>query len=263
VTLIGCDLMSFESVREAAKQLNGELAETGLDVMCNNAGIMATKDEATKDGCDTQMQTNHLSHFLLNSLVWPLLEKAQSLRGEARVVNHTSIAAFGAPLEQKYLEKNGGNLGGDHRDASGPSQFNGARWTRYHHSKLANIVFTYALRDRAAKAGSKVKALVAHPGVSATNLFVTTTQDGGLSDDFSSGFMGNQAQSQEDGSMGLTKCCCDAGVNSGDYYGPTEAPMMVGPANLMPPMEELASEASRDMLWQVSEEVTGGKFASF
>ena len=93
VSLVECDLMSFDSVRKAGAQLRGELAN-GLDVLCNNAGVMTVKDEATVDGCDTQMQTNHLSHFLLTAEVWTLLEKAASLRGEARVVNHScSITA--------------------------------------------------------------------------------------------------------------------------------------------------------------------------
>ena len=83
-----------------------------IDVLCNNAGIMALKDKATIDGFDIQMQTNHLSHFLLCKKLMPLLKKATQLRGEARVVNHSSIARFGVKaLEAKYLEKNGGNLG--------------------------------------------------------------------------------------------------------------------------------------------------------
>merc|ERR1719512_232105 len=103
VDLVPCDLMSFASVRETAQKLTEELGGSGLDVLCNNAGIMATKDEATVDGCDAQMQTNHLSHFLLTAELWPLLEKAAELRSEARVVNHSSAARRGSPLDQKYL----------------------------------------------------------------------------------------------------------------------------------------------------------------
>jgi NAD(P)-dependent dehydrogenase (short-subunit alcohol dehydrogenase family) len=160
IELVACDLMSFASVRQAGAELVSKL--DSLDVLCNNAGIMATVDQATVDGCDTQMQTNHLSHFLLTSSVWPLLEKAAELRGDARVVNHSSGARNRGgdgkkPLDRKYLGKNGGNLGGDQGNCL---PFSGGRWTRYQQTKLANVVFTYALRDRQ----SKVKSLVAHPG---------------------------------------------------------------------------------------------------
>ena len=70
-TQIDCDLQSFESVREAAKNLR-VLCPEGLDVLCNNAGVMALEDLATEDGFDVQMQTNHLSHFLLTKLCFDL-----------------------------------------------------------------------------------------------------------------------------------------------------------------------------------------------
>ena len=90
VTHVDCDLMDFGSVRAAAAAVRAATGE--LDVLCNNAGVMALEDKATKDGYDVQMQTNHLSHFLLTSEVWPLLQKAAELRGEARVVQHSSGA---------------------------------------------------------------------------------------------------------------------------------------------------------------------------
>ena len=61
----------------------------GLNVLCNNAGVMALGDKATTDGYDLQMQTNHLSHFLLTKELWPLLEKKGA---DARVVNHSRFA---------------------------------------------------------------------------------------------------------------------------------------------------------------------------
>ena len=131
----------------------------GLNVLCNNAGVMALKDQATKDGYDVQMQTNHLSHFLLTKELLPLLETAANRDGEARIVNQSSLARRGPPLKQKYFGKNGGNLGGNGNSVV----FNGARWVRYHQTKLANLVFTYALQQKLEAKGSKVKAIVAHP----------------------------------------------------------------------------------------------------
>jgi len=253
VTTIPCDLQKFEAVSAAAEMLKEQFGETGLDVLCNNAGVMAMADQATVDGCDVQMQTNHLSHFLLTCEVWLLLDKAANFRGEARVVNHTSIARKGGALEKKYLGKNGGNLGGD-----SSNMVNGARWTRYHQSKLANVAFTYALRDRAQAANSKVKSLMAHPGVSATNLQVTTIHDKGMSSGMANMIV---SQSAEDGAIGITLCCCQPDVKTGEFYGP-KGQGMSGMAVLLPaaPEEKLADEASRDLLWEESQLSTGATF---
>ena len=70
---VECDLQSFASVRAAGERVH-ELCPEGVHVLCNNAGVMALPDEATEDGFDVQMQTNHLSHFLLTRALAPLLE---------------------------------------------------------------------------------------------------------------------------------------------------------------------------------------------
>jgi len=88
---VECDLRSFASVEAAAKRV-AELCPEGVHVLANNAGVMALPDEATGDGFDVQMQTNHLSHFLLTRELMPLLERAAEADGEARVVNHSSGA---------------------------------------------------------------------------------------------------------------------------------------------------------------------------
>ena len=125
----------------------------------------------------------------------------------------------------------------------------------YQQSKLANVVFTQALRDKQ-PAGGKIKALVAHPGLAATNLQVTTTTAGGMSDFMAKSFMGSTAQSAEDGAMGIIRCCCEATAIDGAFYGPDG---MSGPAVLMPE-EPLADTAAREMLWATSMAVTGAHF---
>ena len=120
MTHVDCDLTDFDAVRKAAGIVAAATKESGIDVLCNNAGVMALADKATKDGYDIQMQTNHLSHFLLTRELYPALQKAVELRGEARIVNHSSFARNGPPGTKlttentyEYLGKNGGNLGGD------------------------------------------------------------------------------------------------------------------------------------------------------
>jgi NAD(P)-dependent dehydrogenase (short-subunit alcohol dehydrogenase family) len=260
ISFVECDLASFASVRQAAAKIKEELGGGGgLDVLCNNAGVMALPDAATIDGCCVQMQINHLSHFLLTAELWPLLEEAAAVAGEARVVNHSSMPTRpeNSPLRAESLGKNGGNLGGD---TAGWAPFSGPRWRRYQQSKLANIVFTLALRDKqpppAGGSSSRINALVAHPGLAATNLQVTSARAGGMSDFMAKSFMGTSAQSAEDGAMGIIRCCCEATVADGAFYGPSS---MSGPAVLLPE-DPLADTSARDLLWTSSMDATGARF---
>jgi NAD(P)-dependent dehydrogenase (short-subunit alcohol dehydrogenase family) len=221
---IPCDLQDFESVKQAASLIKSKYE--AIDVLCNNnAGVMALEDVATKDGYDVQMQTNHLSHFLLTKELYPLLKKARDLRGEARVVHHSSAACkqTDTPLEAKYLEKNGGNLGGN-----GSSMcLGGARWQCYHQTKLANAVMTLALQDRFGDSGIKVTA--AALGLAATNLQVMTNQQGGMGWGM---WIMWFAQSAEDGTMPLAAACFDQSTNNGDFWEPEGSGNMKGPDRL-------------------------------
>ena len=163
---------------------------------------MAMPDEATVDGFDTQMQTNHLSHFLLTRELFPLLKKGATTHGEARIVNHSSIARKSVwKLKAKYLEKNGGNLGGDSLGITG-----GGRWVRYGQTKLANAAFTAALHEKLQAKESKVKALVAHPGWANTELHTNTDKRGGLFIAPLVSFLAKLfSQSEEDGALSLLK----------------------------------------------------------
>mmetsp|Transcript_6739 Transcript_6739/g.16908 ORF Transcript_6739/g.16908 Transcript_6739/m.16908 type:complete len:368 (+) Transcript_6739:310-1413(+) len=167
---IDCDLQNFDSVKVAATKIKEKYNETGIYCVCWNAGIMATPDKATTDGYDTQMQTNHLSHFLLTAELFPLIEKYATSNGDARIVSHSSGARHMTPdncLERKYFEKNGGNLGGDEMTGG----FSGGPFLRYFQSKLANAVFTQALHQKLlAKGSTNVKSVCADPGMSATSL---------------------------------------------------------------------------------------------
>merc|ERR1712060_232842 len=117
----------------------------------------------------TQMQTNHLSHFLLTAKLFPLLRNGAKEYGDARVVQHSSLARYmtvNDGLEEKYFGANGGNLGGD---AGGP--MDGPKMHRYAQTKLANAVFSNALDDKIKQQPlHKIRAIAAHPGVSRTNL---------------------------------------------------------------------------------------------
>lgn len=242
---ITCDLQDFDSVRAAADTIRSTYDR--LDVLCNNAGVMALKDQATKDGYDVQMQTNVLSHFLLTRALFPLLNKSD----DGRIVNHSSMARLGGPLEARYFGPNGGDLGGDGEDDESAG-FGGPRWERYHQTKLANFVFTYNLKDKLDAAGiTHVKALVAHPGLARTQLQLTTEKDGGM--DASADFM-KQAQTQEDGATGIIRCCMDPEAKSGDFYGPEG---WTGFPGKLEPEAELLSAHNLRTNWEGCESAVG------
>ncbi|MCA9555173.1 MAG: SDR family NAD(P)-dependent oxidoreductase [Myxococcales bacterium] len=242
---ITCDLQDFASVRRAAQEISAKYGV--VDVLCNNAGVMALPDEATKDGYDVQMQTNCLSHFLLTKELFGALAKS----ADGRVVNHTSMARLGPPLAPEYFGKNGGNLGGDGTEQENAS-FSGPRWMRYHQTKLANCAFTYGLKQRLdAKGVTNVKVLLAHPGLAATSLQTTTAQTGGM--DMGSGLM-NNAQSAEDGALGIIRGCADPAARSGDFYGPKQ---WVGFPGKLEPEPALLDPENVRVNWEGCEAAVG------
>jgi len=243
---IDCDLQDLSSVRKAIDAIKSRYDV--IDVLINNAGVMALKDQATKDGYDVQMQTNVISHFLLTKELLPLLRKSKG----GRIVNHSSMARLGGPLKKEYFEKNGGNLGGDEADDESES-FRGPRWERYHQTKLANAVFTYALKKKLEEANiNHVIPLLAHPGLARTNLQLTTAVDGGM--DADSEFM-NQAQSAEDGATGIIRAAMDPEAKSGNFYGPSAG--WKGYPDLLPPEELLLDESNRKVFWDGCEKAVG------
>ncbi len=243
---IDCDLQNFESVRSAATLIKSRYDV--LDVLVNNAGVMALKDESTGDGYDVQMQTNVLSHFLLTKEVFPLLKKS----AQARIVNHSSMARLGGPLIPDYFEKKGGDLGGNGTEEENNS-FQGPRWERYHQTKLANCAFTYGLKKKLTEHGvDNVIPLLAHPGLAATSLQVTTAADGGM--EGNSPFM-QQAQSAEDGATGIIRAAMDPQSNSGDFYGPTAG--WNGFPDMLTPEEFLYSDQTIDTNWNGCEKAVG------
>jgi len=252
---VECDLQSFASVRNAAAKVKA-LCPEGLDVLCNNAGVMALEDMATSDGFDVQMQTNHLSHFLLTKELFPALEKAAEMSSEARIVNHSSIARFGKKLDAKYLEKNGGKLGGN-----GSSMFfGGARWVRYQQTKLVNAAFTACLHEKLQKFNPKIKAMVAHPGLATTSLHDTTVGDGGMSS-WSTGLMMKAGQSMEDGAIGIIKCMADPNAKSGDFIGPGAGRWSMKGAVVNFALEDFYNNPeTRELLWSKSCEAIGESF---
>lgn len=244
VETISCDLQNLASVQKAADTIKAKYSK--LDVLCNNAGVMALDDYATTDGYDVQMQTNHLSHFLLTKELISLLGKSD----DARVVHHSSDGRHGEPLKPEYFGKNGGNLGGN-----GSSMiFNGAKWQRYHQTKLANSVMTAALAEKLKDNTQypNIKAVCAAPGLAQTNLQTTTNATGGMS---GSMWMMAFAQSGEDGAMGLLSACFSPETANGDFWEPKNG--FTGVAVKVEMNAHSKDADQQKMLWEASEEAVG------
>jgi NAD(P)-dependent dehydrogenase (short-subunit alcohol dehydrogenase family) len=244
VVTITCDLQDFASVRKAAARIQEDY--DALDVLCNNAGIMAFPDQATADGYDVQMQTNFLSHFSLTRELFPLLQNAKTRHGSsARIVNHSSFVRLrpNTPFNKKYLEKKGGDLGG-----SGSM----AMWERYHQSKLAVAIFASALHDRLK--GSGIEVTVAAPGYSYTDLQSSSPGMSGFL--WSRAFM---AQSVADGCMPLLSAAFLPSSSTEDTKKIWEPRRfrMSGPAVEYDLEEMFTKKEDQDTLWAASEDACG------
>ena len=242
---IECDLQSFESVKAACEQLLQEYADTGIDVFAGNAGVMALKNYQTDDGYDVQMQTNHFSHFLIVKELFPLFVKSSKRNGgDTRIVMHSSGARNfpKSDLKENYFSKNPQGNGN-----------NGlGRWKRYQQTKAANCVFTAALAEKLQ--GSGIKAVVAEPGLAATNLQTTTNKDGGMGKMLGRVLFALRGQSAEDGSMPLIHCVMAENVENGDFYGPRTSK---GPVRKKKLDTYLQSKKNKELLWRKSEEAVG------
>ncbi|CAB9515781.1 Short-chain dehydrogenase TIC 32, chloroplastic [Seminavis robusta] len=244
---IECDLQSFESVRKAATEIKSNY--TAVYCVCWNAGIMGAADEATVDGYDTQMQTNHHSHFLLTAELFPLLVKQG---GDARIVSHSSSGRHMTPnqcLERKYFEKNGGNLGGSEMDVG---KLSGAPFLRYFQSKLANAVFTKALHQKLQAKKSPILAICADPGLCATDLVNSVDGMAEMLEKYE-----DKKQTPEDGAMGILKGMMLPDVQSGVHYGPAGSK---GPAVINEEKPHEVDPEGIKMLWETSEAATGVVF---
>ena len=182
---------------------------------------------------------------------WPNYSESHGARVQRQ---HPDTAFIGA--QAKYLEANGGDLGGN-----GSSMFfKGARWVRYSQTKLANAAFTAALHHRLRDKESKVKALVAHPGWANTELQVTTNKAGGMGS-WGSVIAKFVSQSEEDGTLGILSCAVLPEAKCGEFYGPGLGMMASkgeAKADAMEPKYD--NPETRNMLWEKSCEAIGSEF---
>jgi NAD(P)-dependent dehydrogenase (short-subunit alcohol dehydrogenase family) len=230
------DLSSLDSVRSFAERFRA--AHDGLDLLINNAGVMAPPRSETADGFELQFGTNHLGHFALTGLLMSAIEG----RDDARVVTVSSTAHRAGRIAFD-------NLGGERRYF---------RWSAYSQSKLANLLFALELDRRLRAAGSSVKSLAVHPGYAATNLQFAAPP---LVDRLVMR-VGNAviAQSEDMGALPTLYAATEPGLAGGTFVGPDGLGEQRGHPKPVSPSRAARDETAARRLWEVSEEMTGVRF---
>jgi NAD(P)-dependent dehydrogenase (short-subunit alcohol dehydrogenase family) len=223
------DLASLASVREFATGYSGE-----IDLLINNAGVMAPPLGRTAEGFELQFGTNHLGHFALTNL---LLEQVTG-----RVVNVASGAH---------------RIGSIDFDDLNWERKSYSAWRAYGQSKLANLLFTSELQRRLEAAGSPVLATAAHPGYSATNL---QFHSGRRALDLLS-IVGNRVIAQDEQAGALpTLYAAVADVPGDSFAGPDGLMEMRGKPKLVGRSKAARNADAARRLWDASEELTGVRF---
>ncbi len=222
------DTSSLESVRSFAKDFSGP-----LDILLNNAGIMAIPFSRSVDGYEMHLATNHLGHFALTASLLESLKAAPA----ARVVTISSVAGKQTAMSFDDITTETGY----------------EKWSAYARSKLANLLFTAELDRKLRDVGATISALAAHPGLSDTNLFPDDSGKMG-------GIVKRLAQSADAGALPQLFAATSPTAQSGQYYGPSFAEFRGGPKLLkMPTVAASVEEAQK--LWAQSVDVTGLDFS--
>ena len=234
--VVELDLGSLSSVREAAAQILA--AHDAIDVLVNNAGVMGIPERRTVDGFEMQLGVDHLGHFALTGLLLPALLRA----GAARVVTVTSTAHhMGRPIDPANPHLEG---------RYGP-------WRAYGQAKLANFHFGLGLDRMLRSAGAPAASLVAHPGLSNTELQIVSVEEtgGGLSQRFFRSLAASTGMSPAQGALSQLRAATDPSAKSGELYGPLF--VNNGPPVRKPVLRRLGMQRAVDRLWRVSERETG------
>lgn len=232
------DLADLHSVESFAQRMQDK--QTPIDILCNNAGVMALPLRRTAQGFEMQIGTNHFGHFALTGHMLPLLETAP----QARIVNTASLA------HTWTRGMDFGDLNWEHKRYR--------KWDAYGKSKLANLLFTFELERRLREQNSSVMAVAAHPGYASTHLQAAGPEMQGSA--LGQGLMriGNAllAQPADQGAEPVLYAAAMAGVQGGEYYGPDGYRQMRGhPRKVRAHRKAYATDTAEE-LWELSEALT-------
>jgi NAD(P)-dependent dehydrogenase (short-subunit alcohol dehydrogenase family) len=236
------DLASLASVRAFAEGLQRDPGR--LELLVNNAGVMAIPRRTTADGFEMQLGTNHLGHFALTGLLLDRLLAAPA----ARIVTvSSSVHRIGRIVFD--------DLQGERRYGA---------WRAYAQSKLANLLFAFELQRRLVAAGAAALSVACHPGYAATQLQFVGPRLSGSS--LMHGIMafGNRlfAQDAAAGALPTLYAATAPDVRGGDFVGPDGVGEMRGHPKRVAPAARARDERSAARLWEVSEALTGVRYGA-
>ncbi|BCL80252.1 short-chain dehydrogenase [Ktedonobacteria bacterium brp13] len=233
------DLASLRSVREFAAHFLA--THDRLDLLFNNAGVMAIPRRETEDGFEMQFGTNHLGHFALTGLLLPLLLKTP----ESRVIVLTSMARTMGRIDFDNLQ--------------GTSSY--SRWGAYGQSKRADLLFGYELQHRLQASGASTISVVAHPGYAKTELQTTsaTLSNANIEMFFYRNFDRLIAQSAAMGTLPQLYAATAQNIFGGELVGP--AGMVRGYPKIDRRARKEYNRPVAARLWDVSTKLTGVDFA--
>jgi NAD(P)-dependent dehydrogenase (short-subunit alcohol dehydrogenase family) len=236
--LVSLDLASQASVREAAEQLLA--THPRIEILVNNAGVMGIPERKTADGFEMQFGTNHLGHWSLTALLMPALLAP----GGTRVVTVTSTAHhMGRAVDPKNP-----HLHGRYRP-----------WRAYGQSKLANFHFGIGLEREFEAAHAPAASLIAHPGLSNTDLQAVSVQEtgGGTSQRFFHMLAGRTGMTPAEGALPQLRAATDPTAKGGEFYAPRY--VNSGPPVRRSIYRRVGLDGAIARLWEVSERETGLK----
>lgn len=233
--LVRLDLGSFEPTATSASQIASSRPE--VDILINNAGLMAMPERRTDDGYEMQFGVNHLGHWVFTAGLLASLLRAE----RARIVTVTSTAHhMGKPVDPDDV-----NLDGNY-----------SAWGAYGRAKLANYHFALGLQDEFDRRSLPAQSLSAHPGLSNTNLQAHTVAEGGggRAGDIAHWLVNKSGMPQDRGALSQLRAATDPAAKGGELYGPRFVNW--GPPVRRPVLRPGAAEAIQQ-LWMVSERETG------
>jgi NAD(P)-dependent dehydrogenase (short-subunit alcohol dehydrogenase family) len=235
IELLRLDLASQRSIKAAAAEVGNKFSQ--LDLLINNAGIMAMPEMKTEDGFESQFGVNHLGHWSLTGLLMDNLLAAE----QARVVTVTSTAhhlVWNIDFDDPHL-----------RNKYAP-------WKAYAQSKLANYFFALGLDNEFKNAGKKAMSLLAHPGLSHTNLQVETFDRGaaGWAGTVSKYLAARVGMEPSEGARPQIRAALDPKAKGGEFYSPRFGN---NGAPVKHPILRTRNKANIRKLWELSEKETG------